>query len=244
MVKSMEISYYNYKFCLDKYNNLNIAQDTSQISFMLSSMLDYVSPTDVALDVGAFIGYTAIALANKCRKVLAFEPAETAFNILKTNTAPYENISIFNVAVGRYNQLVDLYIEPTFEADNRVLPVTGRATQPVKMVTLDAAVQEEVNFIKVDVQGYEGEVIRGAINLVNTYKPTLCLEFAPYLQDQASVTSAQLLDVLDFLGYTFIDIDQLNYELIPTSKSYLLNRYRKELGIHTDILCIHRNNIG
>lgn len=211
---------------------------------MLSSMLDYVSPTDVAVDVGAFIGYTAVALANKCHKVLAFEPAETAFSILKANTAPYENIKIFNVAVGSYNQIVDLYIEPTFEADNRVLPVIGRPTQSIEMVTLDTVITEAVNFIKVDVQGYEGEVIRGTVNLLNIYKPTLCLEFAPYLQDQANVTSAQLLDVLDFLGYTFIDINQLNYKLVPASKSYLLNRYRKELGIHTDILCIHRNNIG
>jgi FkbM family methyltransferase len=129
-----------------------------------------------AIDVGANIGYTAALFARAIddgRRVHAFEPEERNFRWLGRAIARNgltARISPQRAAVGARVGTVSLWHNDAHHADHRIatdaLDVpTKDATQSVPLTTLDAYVASiggpPVAFIKIDVQGYEPEVLRG-----------------------------------------------------------------------------------
>lgn len=238
------VTYFNRPFIVDAYNNLTlyIPEDGKiPTSFLVNTILNNINSNDTCVDIGAFIGYVTVAMANRARKVFAFEPVASTFDILERNTAGYENVVLVNRALGRHSGQINVYKDETFLADSRLTSVPGRDTEAVSMVTLDSYITEPVGFIKSDAQGFEGEIILGAINTLYDYRPTLCIEFAPYLQKFSTVDSMEMLKILEALGYIFFNIEQQSNRLIETKKEPFLKQYPENSGIFTDILCIHKD---
>ena len=112
------------------------------------------------IDVGAWCGTWAKALEPYARKVIAFEPDKTHFKCLQRNCTI--NCDPRNEAVGSEIKMISL-TEDNFTQAKRV-----DADGDIRMVDLDSLGYTDVDLVKIDVEGYEMEVLRGARNTLSS----------------------------------------------------------------------------
>lgn len=145
---------------------------------------------NIALDIGAALGSYCWILKNKSKKVFAFEPGSLHFNYLnKVNFC--SNIEVVNCAVGA---MPDKKVMYTAGADNEAMhtatlsksnPVSSASNvveTNVEQIALDSFFENQINecddidFIKIDVEGYELEVLEGGRRLIDTFHPLIICE--------------------------------------------------------------------
>lgn len=137
----------------------------------LVRMVDLIDSANCVFDVGANCGIFSALCARRfpTATVHAFEPSPALQPVLAHNCSA-SNISIHQVAVGEDTQPVTLYINPDSQQTNSlalaaVQPFARSVeTETVQCVTLDGFIPQHgpPDVLKIDVQGYEGAVIRGA----------------------------------------------------------------------------------
>lgn len=124
-----------------------------------------------AVDIGAHVGLWARGLTEKFDKVVAFEPCQEFADILLYN-AP--KISVVNrCALGERKGTVKLEVE----ADNTGSSHVARgATGDIPMLPLDDFGLNEVDFVKIDVEGFELEVVKGGYETLKRNSPVIIVE--------------------------------------------------------------------
>lgn len=167
----------------------------------LGRMGKYFEPTTIAifkifcqdnfqvLDLGANLGITAIALANICKngKIIAIEPIPATFTLLKKNLSRSDvnnNIKAYNFAVGNKEgtalmQGIHNFLAGSFIADS--YPNAGQDFSikiPIKTLddVFDSFNLERVDFMKIDIEGYELFALEGAKKILDSFKPIVYLE--------------------------------------------------------------------
>lgn len=137
----------------------------------------------VTVDIGAHQGLYTTYLASVSDEVYAFEPHPLNFKYLKKNCEPFDNVHLHNHALSFIWKI--LYLT---EFDPDIDGNTGKhgATQyefacnqfPALTGTLDDIIPEsvKVDFIKIDTEGWEQAVIRGAQRIIMQYKPVVLVE--------------------------------------------------------------------
>jgi FkbM family methyltransferase len=141
------------------------------------------------LDVGANIGMTALALSQICAhgQVAAIEPLPRNFQYLKENVSNSgrPNIRTFNFALGSGEGSVLMQGHPSnfacsFIADNYTIPANDHFSHRVPVKRLDDIFSSlslaRLDFMKIDVEGFELEVLAGAKEILNTFTPLVFLE--------------------------------------------------------------------
>lgn len=128
-------------------------------------MLHFLKENDNFVDVGANIGvYTVLASGISKSNSFSFEPIPSTFNSLKRNVI-YNNLSdkvtLFNNGVGhKKNQL---YFTNNLDAVNHIIQKETSNSEKVQIDTLDNFLGANVaHFLKVDVEGFEENVLKGA----------------------------------------------------------------------------------
>jgi FkbM family methyltransferase len=120
---------------------------------------------DTVLDVGACIGDTTVPMAMKTGEtgtVIAVEPSSQNMEYLKRNLARFQNVHIFEVAAGGSAGFMPLYISSSFMGHS--LRDKTAKTINVRVDTLDGITEDFdcIDFVKIDVQGCEVEVLQAA----------------------------------------------------------------------------------
>ena len=166
-------------------------------------------PGMTAIDIGANIGYHTFRMARAVAptgRVLAIEPMSRAFAKLQRNLSlnAIDNVELLQVALGDHEAgPTQVAFQANYRLDGRVSP----GTDTVRLTTLDAVVSESqlrsVDFIKLDVDGYEGKVFRGAAATLATYLPRVFFEITPKALAANGDDLAALVRQLTDLGYTF-----------------------------------------
>lgn len=161
----------------------------------------------VVVDVGANIGFYTVLFAKltgKNGRVVAFEPDATNFRHLKEAVRSCGNVTARQSAVGEKNGWVRLYLSGRLNVDHHAYnDGDERRTVAVKMVCLDDFLPDlQVDVMKVDTQGYDFFVIKGAKKLIKKSKRLyLASEFWPYGLKQAGVSGEKYLELLNQLGF-------------------------------------------
>ena len=134
---------------------------------------------DVVFDIGAYVGDTALWFSKAVGshgKVYAFEPEPRNFAKLKANLERNKvtNVIPLQLAVSE----TEGQMQVASGAGSSVITQTGTGTS-VKVTTIDKFVEANklprVDFIKMDVEGYESKVLEGAHETIKTFKPSLAL---------------------------------------------------------------------
>jgi FkbM family methyltransferase len=132
-----------------------------------------------AIDVGASRGLYTYALAELCEAVEVFEPQNWAFETIAA--LGRKNVTCHNVGLSNFSGSLTLNIPlqsgQQVDACASFRELTGQydsITVPVRK--LDDYNFQDVSFIKIDVEGYESEVIEGASMTLSTQKPVLLVE--------------------------------------------------------------------
>jgi FkbM family methyltransferase len=154
------------------------------------TILDLLCQKDSrVLDVGANIGMTALALSRICPRgqVAAIEPVPRTFQYLRQNVSQSgaRNIKIFNFALGSSEGSVLMQghssnFACSFIADHYTIPADDHFSQRVPVKRLDDIFSDlslgRMDFMKVDVEGFELEVFAGAKEVLHSYQPIVFLE--------------------------------------------------------------------
>lgn len=135
-----------------------------------------VTSSDVCFDIGANVGLYTALFARRAREVVAFEPLARNVSYLHRLVAlnRLERVRIVPLAVGERTGL------GSFSAGRNVAEgrVSEGGTIPVGVVSLDDFVDRfgtVPTFMKIDVEGAEGDVLRGAKRLLSARHPRLLL---------------------------------------------------------------------
>ena len=163
--------------------DITLMQNFYEIELLEYVREHYLHDDMVYLDCGANIGnhtifFSCVARANK---VFAFEGHPRTFSLLKKNVAlnSLENsVEIYNCVLGEENGRAKIqHEEPTNIGGTSFCE---DASGDMQMVCIDdMAWSETVDFVKMDVEGFEEQVLRGMKNLLRRDKPVLWVEIFP-----------------------------------------------------------------
>ncbi len=207
--------YIFYYLSNDKYVGQRIALEKYE-PYETKLILGQTKKGDVAVDVGANIGYYTILLADKVGKngkVYAFEPDKTNFEILVKNIKAnnLKNVVAVNAAVGSKNGKDYLYKSRENFGDHKLFKPTLPSLNPPKAVAFRRAGEREVikliklddflantkiDLMKIDTQGWEPEVIEGAKELIKKNKPIIFLEYSPASYSLAKLDGKEMMKFL------------------------------------------------
>ena len=143
-----------------------------------SNFLKQLKPEMVVVDVGANIGYYTLLAAKVVKKVYAIEPDKECFEILKKNVEEngLKNVVLINKAIGNKNEKVRIEKNENNFGDSKI----GKNGEEIECVRLDDLIKEKIDLLKIDVQGFEPQVVEGGKKLIEIYSPILFLEYNQY----------------------------------------------------------------
>ena len=229
-------------------NHVNMYGEWSEAEVELFQ--DILTPASNVVEVGSNIGMHTIPLSVTCEegKIFAYEPQRPIFHILCANIALNNRLNIIaqHLAVGDAAGSVNIpsstYDEPWnygsfsiergFDAEG---PYPSSTTlTPVNIIALDDDPELQqaatIDLIKIDAEGFEPRVLKGAWNLISKHKPRL------FIEADAEPVVTQVLDMLkalDYSAYWFADIRfrQSNFNRNPLCVD----------GDDINIICTHRS---
>ena len=136
--------------------------------------IDRCSRKNLALDIGANVGLWSKDLCAEFANVVAFEPAVEFSQCLRQNV-PATNLELLGLALGDCNTMVDMIITEGNTGHTHVDTASyGQGT--VHMVTLDSLEFLEIDYIKIDCEGFENKILRGAEATIKKYRPIIVIE--------------------------------------------------------------------
>jgi FkbM family methyltransferase len=160
-----------------------------------------LGPNDVVIDVGAFIGDTALIFGQNGARVFAYEPQVDAYCAALVNTVARRNVHVFRCAIGG-GEMVRQNQDPIAGTLGTRTVHMGDGEQSWALDALFPSYFPWVNFIKIDVEGFEPSVILGALKLLARCKPTLLVEVYPEMLARQGYTENDITEPLLSLGYT------------------------------------------
>ncbi len=178
---------------------------------VLEQLSQHVRPGSTVLDVGAHIGSITVPMARlvgPAGRVYAFEPQRKIYRELVHNLRlnGLKQAVALRFAVGTGNRLVEM--DPIVAHDGRVS--VGGGGDQVELRSLDSFGFSDVSVIKIDVEGFELEVLRGAEGLIRAQRPILIVEIR-----QVDKARAETFLKLDELGYAHRQILGADYLAWP-----------------------------
>jgi len=132
----------------------------------------------IIFDVGANIGQTALVYRKEFpqAEIHSFEPVKSTFQELSVNTAS-KNIFCHNLALGGISEYKKIHIYNSSDYNSFLLTEKDHASASTEMVTMltfdDFCLDKNisaVNYLKVDTEGYDLEVLKGATNSLTQHK--------------------------------------------------------------------------
>ncbi|MGO1079955.1 FkbM family methyltransferase [Inquilinus sp. CA228] len=137
-----------------------------------AAALKHVQRWRVAVDIGAHVGLWAKDLAERFREVWAFEPIEAHRDCFRRNVTA-ENVVLKPVALGEACGRVAMNWDGANTGHTRVDEGTAG---DVVLVMLDDYELKACDFIKVDAEGYEAKILRGARETILRHRPIINVE--------------------------------------------------------------------
>jgi FkbM family methyltransferase len=186
---------------------------------MLDRVIPYVKKDMAALDIGAFIGSHSFEYLRHAACVMSFEPNPSAFSCLGYNCpgAVRVNMALGDKFSNRYWTRIYPNCGASYLSDE---PSPGCLTVPVR--PLDSfQLPPRIGYIKMDAEGEEVAILRGAHNVIAQHRPTICVEINPAALARTGTSAAELISILHAYGYQTQPIwgdvnDQ--YDLIATRR--------------------------
>jgi FkbM family methyltransferase len=146
--------------------------------------VELIKPNATVFDGGANMGVFSVfaAATHPDATIYSFEPTPSTFAALQQNASHYPNIKVFNCALGDAEKMVSIIVEPKDSGSNHL----GEGGIPIPMKTIDGF-NQKVDFLKMDTEGYEGPIIRGAAQTIKRSKPTIVMSAYHHPEDKTEL---------------------------------------------------------
>ncbi len=195
------------------------------------------SKSEVILDIGANIGCTALLFGELAKIVYAFEPSPTTFTFLEKNIsrAGLKNVFLQNIGLGAAPGEYTLTFSPSNRSggfvSNQTQVTTGHIMEKITILPLDEVLKplkiSKIDFIKIDVEGFEGNVLCGMPQTLATHKPIVVMELNHWCLNVFQRTSIpDFFDLLRSIFPILLAVDGTSYlNLHNESDSYVVMYY-------------------
>lgn len=230
------------------------ARFRNRFGTLVGHLSRFIPPSGVVLDIGAnhgkFTRNFARLHGRSCR-VLAFEPLEYNYSLLRAVVGSMRNVSTFNIALSDRSGTTDFYVP--IRPSGRISPgcahmgdeshadTFGTSTArdvrktTVATETLDAFLPAHgvagVDFIKLDVQGAESLVIQGGMGTLRAHRPAIWCELSRGCPEYLGLTVQRSVDLFASLGYRLHTLDERTGACRPTPFTDSIRDY---LILHPD----------
>lgn len=223
----------NFVYCWNIFNN-NIYMKLNKSSYIDQQILynknyskninfhifQKCRPNTMYIDIGANVGSTALpaAVKEKSLEVHAFEPNPKIFNILKVNKQQNQcdNLFLHNYAVGFKKEISQLFItqrdkanfgSSSLQNNNDIIDSKSIQVNVIKLDDYFEKQEKTISLIKIDVQGFEWEVIKGAKNIIAKQKPTIIFEHDDQYLNEPTKVKKELEKFFEEHRYNIFEID-------------------------------------
>lgn len=194
------------------------------------------SNPDLILDIGANIGEISLRFAQSFPNALiyAFEPFPETFRTLQRNTSrnAFPNIELHPLGLG--SKPGKVFFEERTAGNpgmNRVTSNPEKSSVEIEVMTLDLFLRDRnertVSLIKIDVEGYELEVLKGAVEILEKDHPVLFIELDDENLKEQGASAAELIRFLASFGYRIRHAE--NNQILTENNSFD--------NCHFDIIC-------
>jgi FkbM family methyltransferase len=183
-----------------------------------------------AVDVGAHLGLLSAAMAKRFSRVISFEPNDFNYRLLVANMSingllhvECNKTPLFSKAVqlslGKpEDQEIPLPLKSTkdfdgLEASNLgaySFTQDGTGIFPATARTLDSYALDDVAFLKIDTQGADGEIVRGAIDTIRRCQPVVVFEWEELLSRKYETSIADVMHLFQEVNYQVDLLKQIN----------------------------------
>ena len=206
----------------------------------LNNILRFVQPQDVVFDIGVNIGFYLLNFAKKANhgNVYGFEPNPIVFEFAKKNCElnQFQHVNLHNIGLGHVESSFQMAQINDNLGMNKIVAESTSGSFTVQVQRLDDFVNQEsiakVDVMKIDVEGFEMNVLLGAEEVINKHKPFLFIEI-----DEANLNgnkaSFQMMSTwLADKGYVIKNAFSLE-DLQPN-----------EISNHFDIIAVHQDKLN
>jgi FkbM family methyltransferase len=194
-----------------------------------------IKPGDVVVDCGANHGFSTVLFAKwvgERGKVYAFEPSSHNMAILKENLQlnSVTNVICYQAAVGAAAGRVSISSHPN--ASVVLSPGGDDSLEKVALVKLDDVLQtEKPNFVKLDVEGFEREALKGARRLLAS-APRLDLELHVAFYKNKENELSEVFDMLPLERYSLFVQPTVDGPIVPFEKHI----HTREMLVKSDVV--------
>ena len=189
----------------------------------LRKAVGYCTNHRTAVDIGAHVGLWSMQLVKMFDRVVAFEPVPRhrecfMLNVMETSKRVSvddcsRNFLLHHCALGESEGFVDIETAPTSSGDSRVDIHAKDPKTPLK--TLDSFGLTDVDFMKLDCEGYELFALRGGVETIRRCLPIIIVEQKPGRAQQFGLPETGAVGFLIGLGYTTAAVMSGDYVMVP-----------------------------
>lgn len=175
------------------------------------TIIETIKNSKTILDIGANIGTTALYYAsiNAEAKILAFEPHPITFKRASENIQlnKFKNIQLINLGLGEHKEIVKLYeVNEHNPGMNRIIAENKNLPyKEIEIDSLDNILSErqisKIDFIKIDVEGFEYAVLAGGKKSIMQSKPIMFIELDDNNMRENNKSARELIELLLSFGY-------------------------------------------
>ena len=144
--------------------------------FMIGQTTPYLNRFKNTLDIGAATGMYSSHFAEHSKSVICFEAVPPVYEQLVKIKEKYNNVIAHNLAVSDKIGTLDFYVDDKRLSNSSFQNLVEGQKIQVETVTIDSLKLIDIGFIKVDVEGVELDVLNGASDTIDEYKPTCMVE--------------------------------------------------------------------
>jgi len=161
---------------------------------------------NLCLDIGAHVGIWTKRLSRDFSQVLCFEPLQKHIECHKKNCEYLNNVTLYEYALSdvETDSIMTTKDHNSGMSSLLELKFKDKETIIVKTKTLDSFNLPKVDFMKIDVEGYEAKVLSGAKETITKWKPKIYIEIWKKNVNDIS-------KILDEMGYSVTKMSGQNY---------------------------------
>lgn len=172
--------------------------------------MTYVKKRGIALDIGANVGLWSRSLCKNFNSVVAFEPVSMFRECLMRNVVA-DNLQVKDFALGNTRTTATMIITEGNTGHTHIDPAT-LGTGETEVYRLDDLELDEVDYIKMDCEGYEYRILQGAEQTIRRCRPVIVIEQKPH--DAYSKQYGQFAAVALLQEWGMIKLDQVRDDWI------------------------------
>lgn len=175
------------------------------------------------IDIGANIGDTSALMRNAVdAPIVCIEGDPYCFGFLEKNIQQYGKTKAFRQFLGDKDQEMPARLEKD-SWNTTIIPDAGNATTTLKLLTLDTFLRQQqlaadYKFLKIDTEGFDVKIIRGAAELLRASKPAIFFEYNRHNMEPIGEQGIDTLFWLRDLGYEDVLFYEDNGEFILSGK--------------------------